>query len=30
MFVLSHGNEVGVFRKEQTSIEELTNLITLK
>lgn len=30
MFVLSHGSEVGVFRKDQTSIEALTELITLK
>jgi simple sugar transport system ATP-binding protein len=30
IFVLSHGSEVGVFRKEETSIEKLTNLITLK
>ncbi len=28
--VLSHGSEVGIFRKEQTSIDELTDLITLK
>ena len=30
IFVLSHGSEVGVFRKDQTSIEALTELITLK
>ena len=30
MFVLSHGSEVGVFLKDQTSIEALTELITLK
>jgi simple sugar transport system ATP-binding protein len=28
--VLSHGQECGVFKKEQTSIDELTELITLK
>jgi simple sugar transport system ATP-binding protein len=30
IFVLSHGKEIGEFRKEQTSIDELTELITLK
>ncbi len=30
IFVLSHGKEMGVFRKEETSIEKLTDLITLK
>jgi simple sugar transport system ATP-binding protein len=30
IFVLSHGKEVGVYLKEETSIEELTDLITLK
>jgi simple sugar transport system ATP-binding protein len=30
IFVLSHGSEVGVFRKDQTSIDALTELITLK
>jgi simple sugar transport system ATP-binding protein len=30
IFVLSHGKEIGEFLKEQTSIDELTELITLK
>jgi len=30
IFVLSHGKEVGVYLKEDTSIDELTELITLK
>jgi simple sugar transport system ATP-binding protein len=30
IFVLSRGKEIGEFRKEQTSIDELTELITLK
>jgi len=28
--VLSHGSRTGVFRKEETSIDQLTDLITLK